>query len=61
MPLPVVDYDRMRRIRMASQDPPSMYFNAPTRFCLLIMFVCVCILYKRWVNKKQRLNPKVSY
>ena len=59
--VPVVNYDRMQRIHMAIQEPKTTYFNRPTRFCLLIMFVVACILYKRWKDKQARINQKISY
>ena len=58
---PAINYERMQRIRLAGEDPPNLFMNKTTKFCILIMFVGVCILYKRWVDKKQRINPPVSY
>ena len=58
---PVVNYDRMRRIKASVADPPSVYFNKPTKFCILLIFILACILYRRWKEKQYRISQKVEY
>lgn len=51
----VVNYARMKRVSDALNPEPSGWeMNTCTKICVGTLFLGVLVLYKRWINKKQR-------
>lgn len=50
--LPVVDYDRVRRIHVPSDPLPGSEYNLGTRICIVLISFGFILLLKRWLDKK---------
>ena len=59
--VPVVDYDRIKRLYVAPDPLPFSEYNMGTRICvLLIIFVCVLLLM-RWHGKRSQPSLDVRF
>ena len=59
MGLPVVNYERIQRLRVAETPPPTGWeMTKSTKICLFIMSIGGLILYKRWKDKADRTLRK---
>lgn len=57
--LPVVDYNRVRRIYVPPDPLPGTDINWATKICFFIMFIGVIILIKRWRDKQVASSSNV--
>ena len=56
----VINYARMQRIQDATNVPPTGWeMSKSTKVCLAIMCIGGIVLYKRWIDKKQRQRIKI--
>lgn len=57
--IPVVDYDRAKRLYIPPDPLPFSDYNMGTRICLIvILFVCV-LLVMRWHGKRKETSSNV--
>ena len=57
--VPVVDYDRVRRIYVPPDPLPGHEINWATKICFFIMFIGMLILIKRWRDKQSASSLNV--
>ena len=59
IPIPVVDFERAKRIYLAPDPLPFSDYNMGTRICfIIILFICV-ILFMRWHGKRKETSSNV--
>ncbi len=61
MGLPVINYERLNRLKQADVPIPSRWdMTWATKACLGMMLLGLLILCKRWVNKNDKINRAVA-
>lgn len=61
MGLPVINYERLNRLKQADIPTPSRWdMTWATKACLGMILLGLLILFKRWVNKNDKINKAVA-
>ena len=59
--VPVVDYDRIRRIFVPPDPLPFSEYNMGTRICFVIILIGCVVLVMRWHGKKKETSSDVRF
>lgn len=57
--IPVVDYDRSKRLYIPPDPLPFSQYNTATRICFLIMILAGVVLFMRWHGKRKETSSNV--
>ena len=59
--IPVIDYDRARRIYITPDPLPFSEYSLGTRICFVLILIACFILLLRWHGKRKETSSNVRF